>query len=229
MRESLSEVERDVVRCAECPRLVRHREEIARRKRRAYAGETYWGRPVPGFGRGGARLVVVGLAPGAHGSNRTGRMFTGDASGDLLYRTLHRYGFASQARAVSRDDGLELRDCFVTAIVRCVPPGNRPNREEIARCRPFLLRELRLLRRARVYVALGRLAFDTLVPALREIGRPPLEERPRFRHGARFDLSGGRLLLASYHPSRQNTQTGRLTEPMFRAVFRAAREAVSGA
>jgi uracil-DNA glycosylase family 4 len=197
-------------------------------KRRAYLDWDYWGRPVPGFGDPGARLVIVGLAPGAHGSNRTGRMFTGDSSGDTLYAALHAFGFASQPRAVSRDDDLALNDCFITAAVRCAPPGNRPARDEFARCLPYLERELRRLRRARVYLALGRAAHAALLKALPQaaVALPP--RRPGFAHGLAAPL-GDRWLLCSYHPSRQNTQTGRLTRPMFRAVFRRSRELLDGA
>jgi uracil-DNA glycosylase family 4 len=230
LADDLNRLEQEVVACRRCPRLVEHRERVAREKRRAYRDEVYWGRPVPGVGDGRARLVLVGLAPGAHGSNRTGRMFTGDASGDTLFPALHRYGFASSPSAVSRDDGLELRDCFITAAVRCAPPGNRPAREEIAACVPYLERELRLLHRARIYLALGRVAYDVLLRTLTELGCPPLEARPRFAHGAHFGLASGRgELLCSYHPSRQNTQTGRLTPAMFARVFARARRVLDAA
>ncbi len=207
---------------------MEHREKIAVEKRRAYRDHDYWGRPVPGFGDPAARLVIVGLAPGAHGSNRTGRMFTGDSSGDTLYSALHQFEFASQPTATSRDDDLVLSDCFITAAGRCAPPGNKPTRAELDTCRPFLIRELRLLRRARIYLALGRVAFDVLLGALPEIGVTPPKAKPRFSHGARFDLGkDGPTLIASYHPSRQNTQTGRLTTAMFRRVFRVSRRILS--
>ncbi len=326
-RDSRAGIDREVVHCRLCPRLVTHREEVARVKRRAYRDQIYWGRPVPGFGPIRARLVLVGLAPGAHGSNRTGRMFTGDSSGDTLYRALYEHGFASQPVATSRRDGLRLIETFITAAVRCAPPGNKPTREEFENCRPYLLRELRLLTRARIYLALGKLAFDTLMSALPEIGLVPgaeaaahspsargggadaPQEKPRFAHGAAYLLipitevspgtpfspsgastrptarphpaasipcagrscsaaptrpaehsrsaaptrpaersrsaaptrpaersrttasagrSAPRLLLCSYHPSRQNTQTGRLTPEMFSAIFARARDELAG-
>ncbi len=208
----------DVITCRRCPRLVAWREEVARVKRRAFRDAEYWGKPVPGFGDLHARLVIVGLAPGAHGSNRTGRMFTGDSSGDTLYAALHRAGFASQPTATARDDGLALRDTFITAVGRCVPPGNKPTPEELANCRPFLARELALLRQTRVVLVLGRIAFDGILVLLREQGIdvPALP----FAHGAVHPLPApGLMLVASYHPSRQNTQTGRLTMAMFDAVF----------
>ncbi len=337
--DSRAGIDREVVHCRLCPRLVAHREEVARVKRRAYRDQTYWGRPVPGFGPIRARLVLVGLAPGAHGSNRTGRMFTGDSSGDTLYRALYEHGFASQPVATSRRDGLRLIDTFITAAVRCAPPGNKPTREEFENCRPYLLRELHLLTRARIFLALGKLAFDALMSALPEIGLVPRgeaaahspsargsgaeapQEKPRFAHGAAYplvpitevapgtqsspsaastrptarshpaastqptarshpaastrptarshpaasirptarshpvasipcgersrsaaptrpagrsratasaDRSGPRLLLCSYHPSRQNTQTGRLTPEMFSAIFARARDELAG-
>ncbi len=225
MRDSLRRLEGEIYRCRACPRLVTHREKIAREKRRAYREQEYWGRPVPGFGDPAARLVIVGLAPGAHGSNRTGRMFTGDSSGDTLYAALHRFGFASTPAAISRRDGLELADCFITAAARCAPPGNKPTAAELSACRPFLLRELRLLRRAHVYLALGRVAFEVLLRALAEAGIVTPNERPRFRHDGAWRLNEIHL-LASYHPSRQNTQTGRLTRAMFDRVFRRARRLV---
>jgi uracil-DNA glycosylase family 4 len=223
LRDSLRRVAADVVACRACPRLVEHRERVAREKRAAYRECAYWGRPVPAFGEARARLILVGLAPGAHGSNRTGRMFTGDASGETLFEALHRFGFASSPRSTARDDGLRLDDCFITAAVRCAPPGNKPDRAEFAACLPFLLRELAVLRRGRVYIALGRLAFDSLLAAFARQGWPLADPRPRFAHGATHAAAGGRrILLCSYHPSRQNTQTGRLTPAMFHRVFERA-------
>lgn len=228
--DTLERVAAEVVECRKCPRLVAHREEVARKKRRAYAGEDYWGRPVPGFGDPDGRLVVVGLAPAAHGANRTGRLFTGDSSGDLLWRALHASGFATQSRGRSRDDGLRLVDCYVTAAVRCAPPANRPTAEESATCRPYLLREIRLLEEASIYVALGRFAFESLLAVLPQAGLGPVPARSAFRHGGLWPLGGsGRALLASYHPSRQNTQTGRLTSRMFHAIFRRARRLITEA
>lgn len=230
MPDSLRRLSREVVACRRCPRLVAHRERVAREKRRAYLDWDYWGQPVPGFGDPAARLIVVGLAPGAHGANRTGRLFTGDSSGDTLFAALHAFGFASQVQSASRDDGLALSDCYITAAVRCAPPDNRPAPAEFACCRPYLVRELRLLRDARLYLALGRAAFDVLLKALPEagVGRPVGGAAPRFGHGAEVPLEdGARCILASYHPSRQNTQTGRLTRAMFHGIFRQARERLS--
>ena len=220
---SLAVLEREIVACRACPRLVEWRERVAREKRAAFRDWEYWGRPVPGFGDPEARLVVVGLAPAAHGANRTGRVFTGDRSGDWLFRAMHRAGFANQPHAEHRDDGLELLDAYVAATVRCAPPDNRPTVEERDRCHPFFERELALLDRARVYVALGGWALSRL--AVLEDLRP----RPRFGHGSELALSGGRTLLCSYHPSQQNTFTGRLTEPMFDAVFARARALLDAA
>jgi uracil-DNA glycosylase family 4 len=196
---------------------------VAREKRLAFRHEEYWGKPIPGFGDPDARLFIVGLAPAAHGANRTGRIFTGDRSGDWLYRALHRAEFANQARAVARDDGLELRDAYVSCIVRCAPPDNKPLPEEIRRCNPYLQAELELLGRVRVFVALGQLALQGLWTAL---GAPG--PRPKFGHGVSHRLEDGRHLLCSYHPSQQNTFTGRLTEPMFDAVFAEARRLLRG-
>jgi uracil-DNA glycosylase len=212
---ALTVLERRVTQCTRCPRLVVYRERIAREKRRAYVAEKYWGRPVPAFGDPRARLVIVGLAPGAHGSNRTGRMFTGDASGDWLYAALHRYGFASQPVATSRTDGLTLRDCWITAAARCAPPDNKPTLRELANCRPWLARELELLTRRRVVLALGRVGHGAF---LKVSGW-----RARFAHGAVTRLPDGTWLVASYHPSRQNTNTGKLTRAMWHAVFRRVR------
>jgi len=206
-----------LIRCRKCPRLVEWREEVAVVKRRAYRDETYWGRPVPGFGDPKARFVVVGLAPGAHGANRTGRLFTGDRSGDFLYAALHRQGFANQPTSRSRDDGLTLTNCFITCPVRCVPPENKPTPQEIETCRPWLREELRLLQ-PRVMLALGHLAWGACLDFL-EWPRP----LPDFSHGARVKHPGRELwLLGSFHVSQQNTQTGRLTEAMFDRVLEGA-------
>jgi uracil-DNA glycosylase family 4 len=204
---------------------VEWREQVAREKVRRFAGQMYWGKPVPGFGDARARLLVIGLAPAAHGGNRTGRIFTGDRSGDWLFRALHKAGFANQPESIHRNDGLRLRDCYVTAAVRCAPPQNKPLPIEIANCRPYLLRELELLERLRVIVALGRLAFDA---ALNAVGfDEPIKRRPTFAHAAECSLSREITLLASFHPSQQNTFTGKLTEPMFDHVFSRAREIIS--
>lgn len=223
MGETFRDIQEDVVRCRACPRLVAWREEVAREKRRAYRDEEYWGRPVPAFGDPDARLLVLGLAPGAHGANRTGRMFTGDGSGDWLFRALHRAGFASSATSRSRDDGLELSDAVVTAAGRCAPPSNRPLPEELGRCAPFLLRELRVLRHVRVVLALGAIAWDAYLRAVPDFGGEVPRPRPRFGHGNLVRSGLPHVLLGSYHPSRQNTSTGRLTERMLDDVLGTAR------
>jgi uracil-DNA glycosylase len=219
---SLAELEAEVVECRRCPRLVEWREEVARVRRAAYASESYWGRPLPGFGDPAARVLVLGLAPAAHGGNRTGRIFTGDRSGDWLFAALWRAGLANQPTSVSRDDGLELRDCWVTAAVRCAPPANRPLPVERDNCQPWLAAELGLLSRVRVIVCLGSFAWDV---ALRVLG--PVRPRPKFGHSASYEL-GRVTLLGCYHPSQQNTFTGKLTEPMLDEVFARAREVGRG-
>ncbi|BDG02531.1 uracil-DNA glycosylase [Anaeromyxobacter oryzae] len=219
MPSALEALAAEIVRCRACPRLVAWREEIARVKRRAYRDDEYWGRPVPGFGDPAARIVLVGLAPGAHGANRTGRMFTGDASGDFLYAALHRAGLASAPASRARDDGLTLTGAWITAAGRCVPPANRPAPAELARCAPFLDRELALLPRIRVILALGAIAWDAALAHLARGGIAAPRPRPRFGHGAELRLPGAPALLGSYHPSRQNTQTGRLTPAMLDAVL----------
>ena len=216
-----------ITRCTRCPRLVVHREAIARSKRRQFRDWTYWGRPVSGFGDPNARLFVVGLAPAAHGGNRTGRVFTGDRSGEWLYEALHRFGFANQPHSTHRDDGLHLTDCYIAAVVRCAPPGNKPLPEEFDACRRYLLEELRLLRKLRVVVGLGKIAFDHYLKACRELGHPVPSPAPRFGHGSVHRLSWGVTLIGSYHPSQQNTFTGRLTRPMFHSVFKRARRHLS--
>ncbi len=219
--DSLAALHDEIVDCRRCPRLVEWRERVAREKRAAYRDWDYWGRPIPGFGDPQARLVIVGLAPAAHGANRTGRVFTGDRSGDWLFRALHRAGFANRPTAEHRDDGLALSDAYIVATVRCPPPQNRPTTEERDNCRPYLERELALLPRQRVLLALGGWALGVL--ATLEGIRP----RPKFAHGAEFALADGRTLLCSYHPSQQNTFTGRLTEPMFDDVFARAADLVT--
>lgn len=218
----------EVIRCRKCPRLVHHRERIALVKTRRFESEEYWGKPVPGFGVARARLLVVGLAPAAHGGNRTGRVFTGDRSGDWLYEALHRYGFASSSRSISRDDGLRLRDAYISAVARCAPPGNKPTREEIETCRSYLVRELAALEDLRVALALGRIAFDGFLAAWRELGREIGKPRPSFSHGSEHVLPSSVILLGSYHPSQQNTFTGKLTRSMFHRVFRRARALLDG-
>jgi uracil-DNA glycosylase family 4 len=223
MPDTQKKIEREVIACARCPRLVTYRENVARHKRRAYQGWTYWGKPVPGFGDPQARLLIIGLAPAAHGGNRTGRVFTGDSSGDLLYRTLCETGFASQPHSVSRDDGMKLRDAYITATVRCAPPGNKPLPAESRNCREYLERELALLRKVRVVVALGKIAFDAYLSILLRRGLIASRGGFRFGHAALHCFPAPLpALLASYHPSRQNTQTGKLTAAMFLDVFRKA-------
>jgi uracil-DNA glycosylase family 4 len=216
---TLAALEHAIVACARCARLRAYCARVAAEKRRAYRGETYWGRPVPGFGDPRARVLVVGLAPAAHGANRTGRMFTGDSSGDWLYEALHRYGFASQPTSVSRDDELVLKGCWIGAAARCAPPDNKPRPSELDACRDHLAAEIRLLSRVRVIVTLGRIAHEAYVKAARLWEALPPRERPAFAHRAESRLPDGRVLVSSYHPSRQNTQTGRLTRAMWYAVF----------
>ena len=217
-RDSLSRVRSEVEACRACPRLVAWREQVAEVKRASFADQEYWGRPIPGFGDQRARLLVVGLAPAAHGGNRTGRVFTGDRSGDWLFAALWRAGYANQPTSVAADDGLRLTEAYVAAAVRCAPPANRPTPAERDRCAPYLERELRLLTRLRVIVALGHFGHDAVC---RILGVRP---RPRFGHGSEAELPGGRVLLGCYHPSQQNTFTGKLTEEMLDAVFSRARE-----
>jgi uracil-DNA glycosylase family 4 len=225
--DDLVAVTREIVACRACPRLVAWREQVARDKRASHREEEYWGRPVPGFGDPHARLLVVGLAPAAHGGNRTGRVFTGDRSGDWLFASMHRTGFANQATSESRDDGLELRDAYVAAAVRCAPPDNKPTVEERNRCVPFLARELAALADVQVVVALGGFAFDVLLRLVASAGSAVPRPRPRFTHGV--EVAAGRLaVLGSFHPSQQNTFTGRLTEPMLDAVFLRAADLVRG-
>ena len=242
--QELAILNRETVACRKCPRLVRHREKVARAKHRAYRQWTYWGRPVPGFGDPVAELLLIGLAPGAPGANRTGRMFTGDRSGDFLYRLLHRAGFASQPASTHREDGLALRDAYITATVRCAPPGNKPKPAEIRNCLPYLQRELELLR-PRAVLALGRIAFDSYLKVLLEQGTIASRAPFRFAHGASYQMTAVPSasahrpapgpspvlprLFASYHPSQQNTQTGRLTAAMFQRVLRAIRRFLEGA
>ena len=216
--DRLERVASDIVACRQCPRLVRYRERVARTKRLASREWVYWGRPVPGFGDPDARVLVVGLAPAAHGGNRTGRAFTGDRSGEFLYRALYRAGFASQPTSVSKDDGLVLRDCYIAAAVRCAPPQNKPTRIEFARCQPYLEREVMLLRRLRVVVVLGAAAMQAFLRTWRATGHDIPSPVPKFRHEGIWLLTPI-TLIASYHPSQRNTQTGRLTEPMFDRVF----------
>jgi len=238
MPSALNVLHQEVIVCRRCPRLVEYREAIGREKRRAYLDHEYWAKPVPGFGDPHARVVILGLAPGAHGSNRTGRPFTGDASGRFMYPILYRTGFASQPNADSRDDGQRLLDAYITAAVRCAPPANKPSPQEIANCAPFLDRELQALKNMRVLVALGRLGFDAYLHHLQRTGvlnasaragdTPPNRKSAyHFAHGASYLMPNGVTLLASYHPSNQNTATGKLTVSMFEQIFLTARQLAS--
>lgn len=215
-----------ITRCKKCPRLVRWREQAAKKPPLRYRGQKYWARPLPGFGDPAARLFIVGLAPAANGGNRTGRIFTGDRSGDWLYGTLHAFGFSNQPTSVHCDDGLTLADCYISAAVRCAPPANKPAPVEFDRCRPYLVRELRLLKDVRVVVALGKIAFDSFLKAYHESGGTIPKPRPQFGHGSTAGLDGDLTLLGSYHPSQQNTFTGKLTREMFDSVFKKARELI---
>jgi uracil-DNA glycosylase family 4 len=216
--DSLPALEAEIVACRRCPRLVAWREAVAVEKRAAFRDETYWGRPVPGFGDPRATMLVVGLAPAAHGGNRTGRVFTGDRSGDFLFASLHRTGYANQPVSVDRDDGLRLTGAWIAAAVRCAPPANKPTPDERDACRPYLEREMALLSRLRVVVALGKFAYDVVAPML------GIRPRPRFGHGVEVTGDGGVTLVCSYHVSQQNTFTGKLTPSMLDAVFSRARE-----
>lgn len=218
----LTQLNREVVACTRCPRLVAYRERVAHEKRRAYREWEYWGKPVPGFGDPQARVLVLGLAPGAHGSNRTGRPFTGDASGNFMYPVLYETGFANQPNATDRNDGLKLKDLYITAAVRCAPPDNKPLPVELANCATYLEREMQGLGKVRVVVALGKIGFDAYLNYLKRRGQLAGKKAYIFGHGARYEMPDGRILLASYHPSNQNTQTGKLTRKMFVQIFKEA-------
>ncbi len=225
VRESpLRALNAQIVACESCARLREHCIEVARVRRRAYADHEYWGKPVPSFGDEKARVLALGLAPGAHGSNRTGRPFTGDGSGDFLFPVLYEAGFASQPKASSRDDGMKLHGLWITSVVRCAPPGNKPTPEEMRNCAPWLDREMALLKDLRVVVCLGRIAFEGLLGWAQRTGLVASRKGYVFAHGAEYTLPGGLAVITSYHPSLQNTNTGKLTRPMFLAVFRRARE-----
>lgn len=221
---SLDKLHQQIIQCRTCPRLVSHREQIAQVKVARFREQEYWGKPVPPFGDPDARVLIMGLAPAAHGGNRTGRSFTGDPSGDWLFSALHRAGFANQPRSEGRDDGLVLTDVYVTNAVRCAPPENKPTPAEKLACRPFLAGELGLLKNVAVVVALGKFAFDAYLQTRAEAGLPVPRPRPVFGHGRTSDLGGGITLISSYHPSRQNTNTKKLTTDMFDAIFSLARE-----
>jgi uracil-DNA glycosylase len=226
---ALEILNRQIVACHKCPRLVEYRTHVARVKRRAYLDSEYWAKPVPGFGDPHARLLLIGLAPGAHGANRTGRVFTGDSSGVFLYKVMYETGFASQPTSTSRDDGLTLIDAYISAAVRCAPPDNKPLPEEIRNCRPYLERELELLRDVRVVVALGKLAFDAYLTIVRDQGKIARRADFVFAHDREHHTGPGQpTLISSYHPSQQNTSTGKLTAQMFQAVFERARTLIEG-
>lgn len=223
MSDSLNRIEADVTGCERCPRLRAHCRRAAHEKVKRFRDQEYWGRPIPGFGDSRARLFIVGLAPAAHGGNRTGRVFTGDRSGDFLFAGLHRAGFASQPTSTARGDGLRLRGAWLTAAARCAPPANKPTREELQRCREYLLREWRLQERARAILALGKVAQDATIAMLRAAGRIPPRGGYAFGHGCEHDLGEGLRLFGSYHPSQQNTFTGRLTAARFDRVLKRVR------
>ena len=222
MSKALTVLNRAIVGCRLCPRLVVYREKIAREKRRAYLSWEYWGKPVPGFGDPEARVLILGLAPGAHGSNRTGRPFTGDASGVFMYPVLHEVGFASQPTALHVEDGLTLKDLYITSAIRCAPPQNKPLPEEIVKCAPYLDREIAALRNLKIVVALGRIGFEAYLNFAQRQGQIKSKKEYAFGHGVQYAMPDGKILLASYHPSNQNTQTGKLTREMFLGVFQAA-------
>ena len=220
----VEQLNKTIICCKKCPRLVRWRQAVADDPPPRHQGQTYWAKPLPGFGDLKARLLIVGLAPAAHGGNRTGRIFTGDRSGDWLYETLYAFGFSNQPGSVHRNDGLKLKGCYITAAVRCAPPANKPTKEEFENCRPYLFQELKFLEHLRVVVALGKIAFDSFLKVYQESGGSVPKPRPQFRHGGFTSLNKNLMLLASYHPSQQNTFTGRLTQTMFHQVFRQARD-----
>lgn len=222
---TFAQIQRQIINCSACPRLVRYLDQISRQKVKRFRDWQYWGKPVPSFGTPKAQLLIVGLAPAAHGGNRTGRAFTGDRSGDWVYGALHQAGFANQPTSAHKNDGLKLLNCCITQAVHCAPPDNKPLGEEFAACRPYLLQELRLLKNVRVVVALGQIAFQTYLSARRELGLCVPAPAPRFGHGVCYKIDGV-TLIGSYHPSQQNTFTGRLTKEMFQAVFQQARELV---
>ncbi|MDP1677134.1 MAG: uracil-DNA glycosylase [Bacteroidota bacterium] len=211
---------KNIISCKKCPRLVNWREEIAVVKTRRFSEEYYWGKPVPGFGDTNAEILLIGLAPAAHGANRTGRMFTGDESGNWLYRALHKAGFSNKDSSLNRNDGLVLKNVYITATCRCAPPQNKPSKEEIQNCRPFILKELRLLKKLRVIIGLGKIGFDAAFDCIKQCELTELKSRPKFSHSAIVYLNTNLILIGSYHPSQQNTFTGKLTEPMFDSIFK---------
>ena len=225
--QSLTSLQSKIIACKRCPRLVKWREMVAKKKTKRFASQTYWGRPVPSLGDARARVLVVGLAPAAHGGNRTGRVFTGDESGNWLYRSLYKAGFANQAVSTERNDGLTLSDCYITAACHCAPPQNKLLLHEIKNCRPFMLQELTMLKKLRIVVGLGKIGFDAVFDSFRELGWTTLKARPKFGHGVLYKLNDTVSLLGCYHPSQQNTFTGKLTEKMLDDVFIKARRMVN--
>ena len=219
---SIVELQKSIVNCTICPRLINHCTKVAIEKRRMYLDWDYWGKPLPSFGDPNARVLILGLAPAAHGGNRTGRMFTGDKSGDWVFRALHKFGFASSPDSTHREDGMILADAYITGALRCAPPQNKPTIEELSNCQTYLLQELELLTNVQVIIALGKIGFDTYLRALSAMNVQLSSPKPSFGHNKSFTLPNGKLLLGSYHPSQQNTQTGRLTEEMFDNVFSTA-------
>ncbi len=225
---ALNELNREIIACEKCPRLVAYRAQIARDKKRMYRNDAYWGKPIPGWGDPNARVFLVGLAPGAHGGNRTGRIFTGDSSGDFLFAALYRAGFANQPASVWRDDGLELIDTYIGAAARCAPPDNKPTPQEFTNCFPYLAREFELLKNVRVCIGLGAIAFGAILRVLEMRGIELPKPRPKFGHNVLYHI-GSYVVVGTYHPSRQNTNTGKLTAPMFDAVFENAKRALQNA
>jgi uracil-DNA glycosylase len=237
-QNTLTELNEKIISCEQCPRLRDWCQSVALEKIARFQEETYWGKPVPSFGdasefkRPSTPIIIVGLAPAAHGANRTGRMFTGDRSGEWLYRALHRAGFANQPHSISKEDGLQLKDCYITATVRCAPPGNKPTPEEIKACRPYLTQEFQMLEQAKVYIGLGKIAFDAIFKEIENLGLI-IKPKPKFGHGVCIPIQlphekHQRLVIGSYHPSQQNTFTGKLTEPMFDEIFHLAKQYIQG-
>jgi len=220
MKTDLSRLQHQIITCKQCPRLVAWREQAAREKVKRFVDDEYWSKPLPSFGDPGAHFLIVGLAPAAHGGNRTGRMFTGDRSGDWLFRALHKAGFANQPASINREDGLQLTACYITATARCAPPQNKLTPREIANCHPYLLREIELLKNVQVILGLGKIGFDNALTAFAEVHNLRVSPRPKFGHGVEYQLNGKLTLMGTFHPSQQNTFTGKLTEAMFDKIFR---------
>lgn len=225
-KDQLLQLQNQIIQCTLCPRLVAWRQKVAEEKVRRFAHETYWGKPLPSFGDPDAKMLIVGLAPAAHGGSRTGRMFTGDRSGDWLYLTLHKFSFANQPTSTNRNDGLILKNCYITAALRCVPPQNKPTTEEKINCFPYLVQEIDILENIQVVVALGKIGFDAVLNAFKVIDGTNFSKRPQFGHGVEVKMNERITLIASYHPSQQNTFTGKLTESMFYAIFKRARDLI---